>query len=36
MTASQGFPTLRLLRWRLDRHDISGMLPGDVRELKGF
>lgn len=36
MTAHVGFPTLRLVRWRIDKWDISGMQPGDVKELLSF
>ncbi|WP_109695700.1 pseudouridine synthase [Chitinophaga deserti] len=30
MTAAVGFPTLRLIRYRIGRLDIRGMLPGDM------
>ncbi len=30
MTAATGFPTLRLIRYRIGRLDIRGMLPGDM------
>lgn len=33
MTAAVGFPTLRLIRYRVCRLNIEGMLPGDIREL---
>jgi len=33
MTASVGFPTLRLVRWAIERFTAGGMAPGDVREL---
>lgn len=30
MTAAVGFPTLRLIRYRIGRLDVQGMLPGDM------
>ena len=33
MTAAVGFPTLRLIRWRIERLDLSGMGPGEMRLL---
>jgi 23S rRNA pseudouridine2457 synthase len=30
MTAAVGFPTLRLVRWRIGKLDLKGMLPGDM------
>ena len=33
MTASVGFPTLRLVRWAIETFTAEGMQPGDVREL---
>ena len=33
MTAAVGFPTLRLVRWAIERLTAEGMAPGDVREL---
>ena len=35
MTAAVGFPTLRLVRWAIERLTAEGMTPGDVRELSG-
>jgi 23S rRNA pseudouridine2457 synthase len=34
MTAAVGFPTLRLVRWRLGRLTVSGLEPGDYRILQ--
>ena len=34
MTAAVGFPTLRLVRWRIGRQNAAGMLPGDLRTVK--
>lgn len=31
MTAAVGFPTLRLLRWRIGRLDLKSMGPGDMK-----
>jgi len=36
MTAAVGFPTLRLVRWRLGKLDIGGMEPGDMRILQHY
>jgi 23S rRNA pseudouridine2457 synthase len=33
MTAAVGFPTLRLIRFSIEKLDIKGMLPRDVREI---
>lgn len=33
MTASVGFPTLRLIRYRIERLTLEGLEPGDMREL---
>jgi 23S rRNA pseudouridine2457 synthase len=33
MTAAAGFPTLRLIRYRVENLTIEGMLAGDLREL---
>jgi len=33
MTAKVGFPTLRLIRYRIEKISIQGLLPGDIREL---
>jgi len=33
MTASVGFPTLRLVRWAIETFTAEEMQPGDVREL---
>lgn len=33
MTATVGFPTLRLVRWRMGMMDMHGMLPGGMRIL---
>ena len=33
MTAAVGFPTLRLIRYRIEGLDVSGMQPGDIAEL---
>ncbi len=32
MTAAVGFPTLRLVRWRIGEWDVDGLLPGQWRE----
>ena len=34
MTAAAGFPTLRLLRWRMENVLLEGLKPGQVRELR--
>ena len=33
MTAQVGFPTLRLLRWRIRDYTLEGMVSGQVREI---
>lgn len=33
MTAAIGFPTLRLVRWRVGKWCLDGLLPGENREL---
>lgn len=33
MTASVGFPTLRLVRWSMEKININGFKPGEVREM---
>ncbi len=33
MTAAVGYPTLRLIRWRIEKLTIAGMQPGDLKEL---
>jgi 23S rRNA pseudouridine2457 synthase len=33
MTAAVGFPTLRLIRYRIENCTIEGLFPGDIREL---
>jgi len=33
MTAAVGFPTLRLVRWRIEHLTLAGLQPGEVREL---
>jgi 23S rRNA pseudouridine2457 synthase len=33
MTAAVGFPTLRLVRYRMGTITLDGMLPGDLREI---
>ena len=33
MTASVGFPTLRLIRYRIERVTIEGLQPGELKEL---
>ncbi len=33
MTAATGFPTLRLIRYRIERLNIEGMQPGDMIEM---
>jgi 23S rRNA pseudouridine2457 synthase len=35
MTAAVGFPTLRLIRYRVEGIDIGSMQPGDIREIEG-
>ena len=34
MTAAVGFPTLRLIRYRIERLTIDGLAPGEMREMK--
>ena len=33
MTAQAGFPTLRLIRYRIERVDLDGMAPGELRSM---
>lgn len=33
MTAAVGFPTLRLVRWSMEKINIDGFTPGEVREM---
>ena len=33
MTAAVGFPTLRLVRWRVGKWSLDGLAPGDWREV---
>jgi len=33
MTAQTGFPTLRLIRYRIAHVTLDGLLPGDIREM---
>jgi 23S rRNA pseudouridine2457 synthase len=33
MTAKVGFPTLRLIRYRIEHLSMEGLLPGDMQEL---
>ena len=33
MTAAVGLPTLRLVRWRIGDWSLSGLAPGEWREL---
>jgi 23S rRNA pseudouridine2457 synthase len=34
MTAAAGFPTLRLIRYRIEKISLEGLLPGDMREMQ--
>ncbi len=34
MTAKVGFPTLRLIRYRIARIELEGLAPGEIREMK--
>lgn len=34
MTAAIGFPTLRLVRWRMGEHTIEGMDSGEVKKIR--
>jgi 23S rRNA pseudouridine2457 synthase len=34
MTAGTGFPTLRLIRCRIERMGLDGLQPGEMREMK--
>jgi 23S rRNA pseudouridine2457 synthase len=36
MTASVGFPTLRLIRYRIEKLSIKGLEPGKIRELSKY
>jgi len=33
MTAKVGFPTLRLIRWRIEQVTLNGLQPGEMREM---
>jgi 23S rRNA pseudouridine2457 synthase len=33
MTAAVGFPTLRLIRWRVGEWAVEGLAPGEWREV---
>ena len=33
MTAAAGFPTLRLVRWRIGDWALDGLAPGEWREI---
>jgi 23S rRNA pseudouridine2457 synthase len=33
MTAQTGFPTLRLIRYRIERLDLDGLSPGEMRQM---
>jgi 23S rRNA pseudouridine2457 synthase len=35
MTAQTGFPTLRLIRYRIERVTLDGLAPGEMRTLPG-
>lgn len=35
MTAAVGFPTLRLIRYRIESITIDNLLPGEMREMQG-
>jgi 23S rRNA pseudouridine2457 synthase len=34
MTAAAGFPTLRLIRYRIEKINLEGLQPGDMREIR--
>lgn len=34
MTAGAGFPTLRLIRYRIEKITINGLQPGELREIR--
>ena len=34
MTAQTGFPTLRLIRYRIEKISIEGLQPGEMREIR--
>jgi len=36
MTAAVGFPTLRLIRYRIGETTIEGLLSGEVKEVEQF
>jgi 23S rRNA pseudouridine2457 synthase len=36
MTAQVGFPTLRLIRSRIERLELAGLYPGEMRALSGI
>lgn len=33
MTAKVGFPTLRLIRYRIEKITLQGLVPGDIKEM---
>jgi 23S rRNA pseudouridine2457 synthase len=33
MTAQTGFPTLRLIRYRIEGLDLGGLKPGEMRSM---
>jgi 23S rRNA pseudouridine2457 synthase len=33
MTAAVGYPTLRLIRWRIDTITLQDLQPGDLQRL---
>lgn len=35
MTARVGYPTLRLIRWAIDRWTLAGLAPGEWRAVSG-
>jgi 23S rRNA pseudouridine2457 synthase len=34
MTAAVGFPTLRLVRWRIGRLTLAGLQPGEYPKIE--
>jgi 23S rRNA pseudouridine2457 synthase len=36
MTAAAGFPTLRLIRYRIGSQTLDGLNPGEMREIPNF